>query len=145
MNMTVERAYCAAPLARGDTGFLISETIDFCEKANPLFLARPRWMQIATCMSAYGMFPFYALIAIAAITDAWASLRFLLLPFLGAKLNAILFYHLMEFTSDTPPPNLVLYFGVEAPYLLSIGLVFSKLVSGGKAKANHTWKRGKLN
>ena len=41
--------------------------------------------------------------------------------------DAIGFYHLMEFTSDRPPPNLVPYFATEGPYLLSIGLVLLKL------------------
>jgi hypothetical protein len=35
--------------------------------------------------------------------------------------------HTMEFMSATPPQHLVPYFGVEGPYLVSIGLVIYKL------------------
>ena len=119
MNLTVERAYCHAPLQRGDARALIEATIDFCEAANPLFLARPRWMRAATCVHAYGFMPFYALTAVVALLDAWAPCRLLLALFLGAKLNAVAFYHGMQFSSDTPPPNVPLY---AAAVLISIYL-----------------------
>ena len=35
------------------------------------------------------------------------------------QLYAIAFYHAMEFTSASPPPDLALYWGAEAPYPLS--------------------------
>ena len=49
------------------------------------------------------------------------------LCFVGAKLYAVMFYHYMEFTSRLPPQNLVPYFAMEGPYLLSIGLVLSNI------------------
>jgi|UniRef100_A0A6T9NQG4 hypothetical protein len=135
MNVTVERCYCAGPLSASDMRFLMPETLAFSQQHNPLFLARPRWMQIATCISAYGFFPFYLLIAIAAATERWALLRQPISLFVGAKLYAITYYHVMEFTSDQPPPNLVPYVSVEGPYLLSIALVLWQLRSQSKPKS----------
>ena len=126
-NLTVERAYCNAPLQRSSTMLLIAETVAFCEKANPLFLLRPEWLRLATCFSAYGMCPFYLLIGATAVLDAWVSTRRLILLFLGGKIYAIAFYHAMEFTSASPPLNLAMYWGAEGPYLVSIGLLLWKL------------------
>lgn len=42
-------------------------------------------------------------------------------------MNAICFYHYMEFSSDTPPENLVAYFCVEGPYILSMLMVTLKV------------------
>ena len=97
-------------------------------------------MQLATCVSAYAFLPFYLLIAFAAASGRWATLRVPINCFIGAKLYAIGFYHLMEFTSELPPPNLVPYVSVEGPYLLSIVLILVQLAgsakqSGGKHKA----------
>ena len=127
LNLTVERAYCNAPLQRSSTMLLIAETIAFCEKANPLFLLRPEWLRLATCFSAYGMCPFYLLIGATAVLDAWVRTRGLILLFLGGKIYAIAFYHAMEFTSASPPLNLAMYWGAEGPYLVSIGLLLWKL------------------
>ena len=137
MNVTVERSYCPAPITRESTCFLCQETVDFCEAHNPLFLERPEWMRLATCFSAYGFLPFYAIIALACLTDGWKEKRFRvpILLFLGAKLNALLFYHAMEFLSHAPPQNLVAYFGVEGPYLVSIALVLNKIAASSKAPA----------
>jgi hypothetical protein len=106
----------------------------FCEKYNPLFMARPEWMRLATCVSAYCYAPFYLLIAAVAATGAWARFKTPLLLFLGAKLNAILLYHLSEFTSSMPPPSPLVYFAIEGPYLVSIGLIVAKLTAGGAAE-----------
>lgn len=99
----------------------------FCEKYNPLFLHRPEWMRVATCVSAYGYCPFYAITLVAALTGTLRRLKPILLLFIGAKLNAIAFYHYMEFTSPSPPPNPAAYFAVEGPYLVSIALVLYSL------------------
>ena len=134
LNLTVERAYCNAPLERSSTMLLIAETVAFCEKANPLFLLRPEWLRLATCFSAYGMCPFYLLIGATAVLDAWVRTRGLILLFLGGKIYAIAFYHAMEFTSASPPLNLAMYWGAEGPYLVSIGLLLWKLcLQGGPA------------
>mmetsp|Transcript_3807 Transcript_3807/g.9276 ORF Transcript_3807/g.9276 Transcript_3807/m.9276 type:complete len:157 (+) Transcript_3807:1198-1668(+) len=129
MNLTVERFYCHTPLLRGDARFLVPETLAFCEKYNPLFLLRPEWMRVATCVSAYVFSPFYALILLGTLTGSLHRFKSIVLLFIGAKLNAILFYHYMEFTSATPPSDLVPYFAVEGPYLLSIVLVLYKLLA----------------
>ena len=63
-------------------------------------------MRMATCISAYGFMPFYLLILVTALCDLWKRTSVPILLFVGAKLNALLFYHIMEFTSATPPPNL---------------------------------------
>ena len=137
MNVTVERCYCHAPLSADDERLLMPETWDFATQHNPLFLTRPRWMQFATCISAYGFLPFYLLIAFAAAFDRWASLSTPILFFIGAKGYAIGFYHLMEFTSTTPPPHLVPYFATELPYIVSIALVLLQLWRANSEKAKH--------
>lgn len=98
-------------------------------------------MQVATCISAYGFLPFYLLILFATVSDKWSALRLPIGLFIGAKLYAICFYHLMEFTSDQPPPELIPYVSVEGPYLLSILLIILKLwsaVSADRVKPKYT-------
>ena len=43
---------------------------------------------------------------------------------------ALIYYHTMEFTSETPPQGLHAYFGVEGPYLLAGVLVIRKVMAG---------------
>jgi hypothetical protein len=124
----VERCYCEGPFRDNDDRFLIQETIDFCQENNRLFLLRPDWMVQATCISAYGLIFGYSLTLIAVVTKSWRMLAVPLLIFIGIKLNAIFFYHFMEFTSTTPPENLIPYFSVEGPYILSMVLVIVKIV-----------------
>ena len=124
----MERSYCEGPFRENDTRFLIQETIAFCQENNPLFLLRPEWMVQATCISAYGLIFGYSLILIAMVTKSWRALAVPLLLFIGIKLNAIFFYHWMEFSSSTPPTNLIPYFSVEGPYILSMILVIGKIV-----------------
>ena len=40
-----------------------------------------------------------------------------------AQVYGVAFYHFMEFTSSTPPPNLVPYFAAEGPYAVSVLMV----------------------
>ena len=127
MNVTVERYYCNSPFEENDTRFLIKETIEFCTENNPLFLARPYWMVCATCISAYAFCFGYILVLVALLTNSWKKMAVPLLLFIGAKLNAIFFYHFMEFTSSTPPMNLIPYFSVEGPYIVSIMIVIYKV------------------
>ena len=129
MNLTVERAYSSGPLVAGDTRFLVAETIAFCQKYNPLFLARPDWLVAATTFSAYGFCPFYAAIIRAALANRWHELRLPIAAFVGMKVYALAFYHYMEFSSSTPPTQLLPYFAVEGPYLLSLALVSWRLWS----------------
>lgn len=53
-----------------------------------------------------------------------------MLLFVGVKSYAIYFYHLMEFLSDKPPRNLLPYFSVEGPYILSLAMCLVKVVDG---------------
>ena len=131
MNWTVERSYCAAPITEESDCFLCPETYEFCTAHNPLFLARPEWLRLATCFSAYAFCIGYLVILYASLTNAWARLRAPILLFIGAKLNALIFYHTMEFTSETPPQGLGAYFGVQGPYLLAGVLVIRKVMAGG--------------
>ena len=48
----IERHYCVEPLTPSSTG-LMKMTYEYSVENNPLFLARPEWLQIATCISAY--------------------------------------------------------------------------------------------
>ena len=132
MSWTVEREYCAGPLEPSSEKFLIEATYNFGLKYNPYFHARPEWLVAATCLH-YQYFGFvYGLIFIVAVSDGWHTTwipRLVLPTVVGCKLYAILFYHYMEFTSDQPPPNLLAYFGAEGSYLLSIVLVYYKLIT----------------
>ena len=74
MSLTVERAYCNAPLEPSSTVPFVPEAVAFCAKANPLFLQRPEWLRLATCFSAYGLCPFYLLIGATALLDAWVRM-----------------------------------------------------------------------
>ena len=131
MNLTVERCYCAMTVEDcAAAGWpLAQETLTFCRAYNPLFLARPEWMRVATCVSAYVFACGYAMIAAAASLNLWRRLTIPIALFLGMKLNALAFYHAMEFSSPTPPPALGPYFGVEGPYLVSIALILWRLAT----------------
>mmetsp|Transcript_22739 Transcript_22739/g.71285 ORF Transcript_22739/g.71285 Transcript_22739/m.71285 type:complete len:165 (+) Transcript_22739:239-733(+) len=134
MNVTVERSYCSAPITRASTCFLCPETVEFCEAHNMLFLARPEWLRLATCFSAYGFVWGYVLILCAAATNSWHALRHPILLFAGAKMYALIYYHTMEFLSSTPPVGLAAYFGVEGPYLLSGALVLRRVLAEDRKK-----------
>mmetsp|Transcript_29 Transcript_29/g.76 ORF Transcript_29/g.76 Transcript_29/m.76 type:complete len:167 (-) Transcript_29:492-992(-) len=146
MSFTVELEYCHAPLDPTSTTPLVRQSIEYAIEYNPLFHARPEWMVKATCIHAYWFWMVYSLIFFLAVTDGWARwhlVRQVLLPvLLGCKINAILFCHYMEFTSDLPPPSIAAYFGAECYYLLSIGLVFYKLVATASSEGVTT-KEGK--
>lgn len=43
---------------------------------------------------------------------------------------AITFYHVMEYTSDTPPPDPLPYWATEGPFLLSLALLSYRVLSG---------------
>lgn len=79
-------------------------------------------MRVATCFS-FSIFSIGYLLTIYYVITKKA--RTLVLLFLGAKIYALCFYHVMEFMSDMPPRNLVPYFAVEGPYLLSIILTLT--------------------
>ncbi len=71
MNFTVEMSYCERKLERGDKGFLIPTTVEFCEQHNKLFLERPDWLRNATCISAF-IFPAgYMFILWVALCNHW--------------------------------------------------------------------------
>ncbi|CAE8584908.1 unnamed protein product [Polarella glacialis] len=135
MNFTVERNYCHGPLKPDDSRFLMKEAYDFSIDNNPLFLSRPEWIRLATCVSAYGFCGFYFLIAITALTDAWAGpMRLPIVLFIGGKAYAVFFYHLMEFSHETlAPKNLVPYFVAEGPYIVGMAGVMLKCAYASSA------------
>jgi hypothetical protein len=128
MNWTVERYYCMGDLTEDDDRFLMKETYAFCKENNPYFLARPEWLRVATCVSAFVLCIGYSFIIFCAYFDAWDSPMVVVpcLLFVGLKTYAIYFYHLMEFTSSIPPQNLVPYFAAEGPYVVSLVMVLYK-------------------
>lgn len=140
MNVTVERYYCHGPLLAGDSRFLVAETVAFCKVNNQLFLARPDWMVMATCFSAYGLALGYLLVLYAIFSNGWRRFAVPLLLLSGWKVNAILFYHAMEFTSNMPPQHLGPYFAVEGPYLVSLALVMLRAAQALYGGANETGK-----
>jgi hypothetical protein len=86
-----------------------------------------QWPYILYIYAFYLLVDRYFLIMVLTITNTWRRFAIPLLLFIGAKMNAIFFYHYMEFTSATPPENLVAYFTVEGPYILSMILVVLKV------------------
>lgn len=131
MNFTVENTYCHTDFS--DTSkFLVQDTIDFCTENNRYFLARPDWLVYATCISSYGLAVGYLFTLWIAIANHWSK-SYVVIPsllFIGGKMYALFLYHLMEFTSEIPPTNLVPYFLTEGPYLLSMAMVLFKISSG---------------
>lgn len=135
-NLAVERVYCHAPITAKDETFLLHATYEFGTKHNPLFMQRPGWMVAATCASAYGFLPFNMIIAATAALDAWNNrmLGTLSVLFCGAKLYAFSFHHYMELTSASSPPDLLVYFGMEVPYVISVLGVLYKVATAGGAE-----------
>jgi len=128
MNVTIETTYCAKTLevAAEEGKFLAQTTIDFCIDANPLFLLRPEWLRVATCVSAHLLVLFYLFFFVVFLFGI-NSLAKIALYLLGFKTNAIFFYWLMEFTSDIPPPSFVKYVAAEGPYVYAILYIFFRL------------------
>ncbi len=130
----------AAPLDPESKTLFVKDTIDFSIKYNPLFHERPEWVVKATCISGYTFWIFYLCIFFVAYSDAWGKPYLLTRVFIpmgiGAKLNAIFFYHFMEFTSDNPPPHLVPYFAAEGGYIVSIVLVIYQIALAAKKDRN---------
>ena len=92
----------------------------------------------ATCFSAYGLSIGYLFVLGVTLTGAWRQCNSLVLLFLGMKTYAIFFYHFMEFTADDVklrPSELIPYFAVEGPYLLSMVITFAKCIFLPKIKA----------
>lgn len=56
LHITVEQKYCFETLdSMAEKDLLMARmTLEFSIKANPLFAERPQWLQVATCLSAYG-------------------------------------------------------------------------------------------
>mmetsp|Transcript_20606 Transcript_20606/g.28533 ORF Transcript_20606/g.28533 Transcript_20606/m.28533 type:complete len:168 (-) Transcript_20606:528-1031(-) len=122
----IESNYCWDPLISTDTRFMMPETYKYVREYNPYFLSRPEWLRVATCFSASGFVWGYFMILIGFLFRL-NIFRVPILLFLGMKFYAIVFYHVMEFNSDLPPPSLLNYWGPEAPYLLSLALVLFRM------------------
>lgn len=145
-SFTVERSYCAAPLTAESTNILVKESYDFCQQYNPYFLSRPEWLRRATCFHGHYFFLFYGLILIGLWHEPiWQFLRPYYLLGLGAKLYMLLFYHAMVFTSNLPPPNPLIYFAVEGPYLVSISAILYKLLVWDERKSSSSSMSKKTN
>ena len=130
MRSGLGTVHCHGELKEGDKRFLVPETISFCKLNNPLFLERPDWMKNATCLSAYVLSAGYLFLLTVIWSKSWRRYAVPLLLFLGAKIYAIGFYHLMEFTHPKlAPQNLVPYFSVEGPYIVSMAIVLYRVVS----------------
>ena len=125
MALTVERSYCFSELSPDHPGLLMKEAYEFSVVNNRLFLERPEWMRVATCVSSSTFSVFYCAILVTCLMDAWHVrwVQNLLLMFHGAKIYALGFYHLMNFWSHVPPENLIPYWSTEGPYLVSMGMV----------------------
>eukprot|EP00241_Pyramimonas_parkeae_P021005 CAMPEP_0114312464 /NCGR_PEP_ID=MMETSP0059-20121206/20456_1 /TAXON_ID=36894 /ORGANISM="Pyramimonas parkeae, Strain CCMP726" /LENGTH=119 /DNA_ID=CAMNT_0001436875 /DNA_START=252 /DNA_END=611 /DNA_ORIENTATION=- len=102
------------------------ETYAFAKDHNPYFLSGPRWLRVATCGSAYCFSCGYLMMAVGYLLGV-NSIRVPTIMFIGAKVYALAFYHVMEFSSDLPPPNLAPYLATELPYLVSIALVLYRM------------------
>eukprot|EP00466_Bigelowiella_natans_P003578 jgi/Bigna1/73286/fgenesh1_pg.23_\ len=126
--IAIERHYCHQPLSADSTGIL-KTTYEYAIENNRLFASRPDYMVMATCISAYGLGTLYALVLLA-FTFKWNWIRMIAILLVGAKAYALGFYHLMEFTSDTPPENLLAYWGPEFPYILSLVLLLARTLPG---------------
>ena len=102
MNWTVELSYCSAPITEDSDCFLCPETVEFCTAHNPLFLARPEWLRLATCFWRVRFSSGTWLYCEPRSRTAGRSCAPHSL-FIGAKMYALIYYHTMEFTSETPP------------------------------------------
>ena len=141
MTFTVERVYCHEKIVEGDTRFLVQETVSFCQNNNKLFLDRPEWMVKATCIHSYLFSIGYLLTIAIALSNSFKKFAVPLLLFVGAKMNAICFYHYMEFTSKTPPQNLVPYLSVELPYVFSMLLIVYNVHKNLNKESNKTTEK----
>lgn len=124
----IESTYCAdsGPMDPTDQRFMMPETFAYASENNPLFLARPEWLRVATCFSAYGLMPFYLAMLITFVVGLERA-RPLAFVLAGLKLYALGFYHYLEFTSATPPPNLVNYWLPEGPYLVALAVTLFRM------------------
>mmetsp|Transcript_14587 Transcript_14587/g.35589 ORF Transcript_14587/g.35589 Transcript_14587/m.35589 type:complete len:165 (-) Transcript_14587:349-843(-) len=136
---TIEVPYCHAPITAANQETMLKATYDFCKEYNPLFLRRDPWMQMATCVSGYGLSVFY-LFTLVAFVFKLNIVRMPAILVAGAKIYAVLFYHIMEFTSDMPPPNPSVYFAVEGPYMLGVLLLLCRTLPGPPFETMNTSK-----
>ena len=88
VSATVENYYCREPLTESSTGFLVHETYTFAAANNHMFLARPEWLRIATCFSAYIFLPGYLLVLYTAVTEQWATYNLPISLLVGMKIYA---------------------------------------------------------
>jgi hypothetical protein len=135
----IERHYCAEPLSADSEGLML-ETFKFSQKYNPLFLARPEWLRVATCGSAYVFLAGYALLF---VTFAFQveTLAKLSLLFVGMKLYAIGYYYYFELFSPLATPDLVMFFATDGPYLIALLYIIPRLLQSTVFANNNKQKR----
>ena len=144
LSAAIETHYCSSPLtpASADEPYMVRVTREYAETSNPLFLSRPEWLRVATCVSAYGLVWGYVAV-LAMFILRLDALRTPVLMFVGCKSYAIFQYWLMEFTAGPlSPPDLPSFLGPELPYVISLALVSARLLpsatpfAGGGAARN---------
>eukprot|EP01095_Lingulamoeba_sp_RSL-Kostka_P003692 TRINITY_DN14673_c0_g1_i1.p1 TRINITY_DN14673_c0_g1~~TRINITY_DN14673_c0_g1_i1.p1 ORF type:complete len:182 (-),score=40.72 TRINITY_DN14673_c0_g1_i1:57-602(-) len=140
----IERHYCDAELDPHSENSILQATYEYSEKYNPLFLSRPLWLQIATCISAYGLGSFY-LVAFVSFFLGLDSLRVPLLCGLSFKTYAITLYYLVEFLGDLPPPHYLMFLAADGPYIIGIILLFIRLVPNPKPFSKLVMSRKPIN
>mmetsp|Transcript_12812 Transcript_12812/g.19401 ORF Transcript_12812/g.19401 Transcript_12812/m.19401 type:complete len:173 (+) Transcript_12812:38-556(+) len=140
----IERHYCANALKADDTNPLLKATYEYSEKYNPLFLQRPEWLQISTCISAYFLGAGYILI-VTMLIGGFEQLRGIATLFIGAKLYAIMFYYYFEFFGDLPAPSIPFFLAADGPYGLGLVLCLYRFVltRGPLFHTKETLSRGK--
>eukprot|EP01094_Clydonella_sp_ATCC50884_P003409 TRINITY_DN12640_c0_g1_i1.p2 TRINITY_DN12640_c0_g1~~TRINITY_DN12640_c0_g1_i1.p2 ORF type:complete len:165 (-),score=54.98 TRINITY_DN12640_c0_g1_i1:278-772(-) len=121
----IERHYCAAPLDPHSENPLMRATYDYAKEWNPLFLARPDWLRVATCFSSYGLLWGYIVLLFGFLWRANA-VRIFGLMFVSFKLNAILFYYWMEMV-EHGVPSIPMFLAADGPYIVGIVLVLLRL------------------
>ena len=121
----IERHYCAAPLKPDHSDPLLKATYDYAAEWNPLFLARPAWLKVATCFSAYGLLCGYVMLFCGFLFQINA-VRTLGLMFVGFKMNAIAFYFWMELV-EHGVPSLAMFLAAEGAYPLGMALIIFRL------------------
>ncbi len=124
----IERHYCEAPLDANSENSLLRATFEYSEKYNPLFLQRPEWLRVATCISAYVLSVGYILGGITFLLGL-NEMRVPLLMFVSFKIYAITIYYYMEFFGDLPVPNIPMFLAADGPYLLGIIFMLFRLRS----------------
>ena len=122
----VERHYCRRELTANEEDPILQAAYEYSRDWNPLFLARPEWLRVATCISAYVLCCGY-LVGLFTFILGKDSFRVPLLMFVSFKLYAISFYYYFEFFGEMAAPHVGMFLAADGPYLLGILLLLFRL------------------